>query len=140
MAKREREGASAPSNDHVGYGHPPKEHRFREGTVPNPWGRKGRPKPKVDFLEEKQRVRIDGRWKWISRSEALDHALYKEALGGKVSAVQQLERRQKRRLAANAEQPDAERLSPDEEAAMLRLLERNLRWSSDGAEESGGGS
>ena len=137
MAKHKREGAPAPE-DAVGYGRPPKEHRFREGTVPNPWGRKGKPKPKLDFLDERQKFRIEGRERWITRDEAIDHFLYKQAMAGKVSAAQELDRRQKRRIATKAGGPEAERLSADEEAAMLRFLERSLRPAPDDAEDTGG--
>ncbi|MBM0205648.1 hypothetical protein JNW90_23530 [Micromonospora sp. STR1s_5] len=138
MAKRSEEGTSMPLSDYVGYGHPPKEHQFRKGQKANPWGCKGRPKPKADFLDERHRIRVDGRSRWVTRDEALDHALYKMALAGNVSAVQQLEQRQKRRLAAKGERPEAEKLSPDEKAAMLHLLERNLRPTPDDADGNGG--
>lgn len=124
MAKRKGEGATAPSGDHVGYGHPPKEHRFQTGRIANPWGRKGKPRSKPDFLEERQSIRVGGRSKWVTRDEALDHALYKEALNGNVSAVKQLESRRAARLARQAADASEESFSHDDEAALLRLIER----------------
>lgn len=119
-----RDGASAPADDYVGYGHPPKQHQFRDGGVGNPWGRKGKPKPKPDFLEERLRVRIDGRWQSITRDQAMDHALYKEAMAGNVSAVKQLEARHARRLAQAVGQRD-ETLLAEERAALDRFLARD---------------
>lgn len=124
MAKRKQEGAEAPLDDRVGYGRPPKEHRFEKGHPGNPWGCKGKPKPERDFLDQRQHVRVDGRWRWVTRDETIDHALYKEALSGNVSAAKQLEARQQKRLAKRAQGADADTLSAEDRAALMRAVAR----------------
>lgn len=132
MVKSGVEGDAAPENGYVGYGCPPKEHQFRRGGKGNPWGRKGKPKPKLDFLEERLRVRIDGRWQWITRDEAIDHALYKEAMAGNVSAVRQLEVRRARRLAQTVGERD-EAVAEADQAALDRYVGR-IEGRGQGAE------
>ena len=124
--RKDRDAPSAPSDGLVGYRRPPEEHRFKPGHRGNPWGCKGRPKPPRDFLDERQRVRIEGKMRWVTRDELIDHALYKEAIGGNVSAVKQLEARQKARLAKRGAEGEEE-LTPERMAALERAVLRKAR-------------
>lgn len=137
MATRDEDGPSKPTY-RVGYGRPPEEHRIREGDIRNPWGRRGKPKPATDFLEQLVPIRIDGRSRKITRAEAIDHALYREAMAGKVPAAKLLEARYDRRLAAKAGEPKPEQLTLDQEAALLRFFERTSRASASETDDEGG--
>lgn len=112
---RERGGRDRP--DHggaVGYGRPPEQHRFRPGEPSrNPHGRRGRPREVgdaastvPDFLDGLVTVSVDGKPTRMTRSEAVDHALFSRALKGDNGAARQLDRRRderaRRRAAAGA--------------------------------------
>ncbi|WP_456685540.1 hypothetical protein [Bradyrhizobium sp. P5_C11_2] len=129
MAGHRKAGApaGAPDDEAVGYGRPPAEFRIREGERRNPWGRKGRPKPKQDFLDGTIRIRIDGKPVRVTRDEAIDHFLFEAASRRNVSAAKLLDRRRQDRLARTAGTSDDDDLSPEEEAALLRAAERRLR-------------
>src|SRR6185437_9114850 len=77
----------------VGYGRPPREHVIKKGEVRNPWGRPGKPKPEIDFLDECISITVNGRQKKITRARALDEALFREAVRGSVSAAKHLSQR-----------------------------------------------
>ena len=110
----------------VGYRRPPVEHQIKPGEVRNQWGRKGKPRPKLDFLDEPFTVRVDGKKLCTTRRLALDHGLFNSALAkGRVSSVRELERRSRERREANDNATD-EVASPDEQAAFDRYLFRRL--------------
>ncbi len=125
MSRERKAGAppQGPSDETVGYGRPPSKRRIGKGEIRNPWGRAGKPKPPVDFLDETLVLRIDGEPRRLTRAEALDHFLFVKAAKGDVRAIQLLQvRSQARRQSAAL--PGDSVLSPDEEAAFDRFLRR----------------
>ena len=124
--------SSDDSDAQVGYGRPPKQHRIKSKEVRNPWGRKGKPRPEIDFLDQPFELKMEGRVEKITRGQALDWALFKVAIEGKVSAIKELERRYRERLASTASADD-DRLSPEEQRAFERCLERTRRMRTDGS-------
>jgi phosphoenolpyruvate carboxylase len=82
-------------NDYeVGYGKPPKEHRFKKGRSGNP---KGRPKGALNIasvidrvLQEKVVINENGERKTISKLEASIKQLVNKAASGDMRAFQQL--------------------------------------------------
>jgi len=125
MPHERKTGATSKSraDQDVGYGQPPSERRIRSGEVRNPWGRAGKPKPPVDFLDETLVVRIDGDPRTLTRAEALDHFLFAKAAKGDVRANQLLQARGQARRQSTAVPEDAE-LSAEEAAAFERFLHR----------------
>jgi len=126
MPHERKTGATPDSaiDEEVGYGQPPSERRIRSGEVRNPWGRAGKPKPPVDFLDETLVVRIDGDPRTLTRAEALDHFLFAKAAKGDVRAIQLLQSRSHARRQSAATPEDTE-LSADEQAAFDRFLRRS---------------
>lgn len=129
MAPIHREGApaDAPDDEAVGYGRPPLKGRIKDGERRNPWGRKGRPKPPTDFMEERIEIRNNGRPERVTRDLAIDHFLFMEASRGNVSAAKFLDQRRQNRNARNADATDTDTLSREEELALLRATGRRLR-------------
>ncbi len=123
MARKPLPHRASATSETLGYGQPPSQHRIRDGEVRNPWGRRGKPKPPVDFLDEAFVVRIDGVPRTLTRAEALDHFLFAKAAKGDVRAIQLLEARSQTRRQSAAVPEDTE-LSPDEQAAFDRYLRR----------------
>jgi hypothetical protein len=131
MATNDGETGDRP-HDYVGYRHPPKQHRFQDGNKANPDGRKGKPRAERDFLDEPQRLLIDGKWRWVTRDQLIDHALYKAVVtDGNVSAAKLLEARRQVRLSKRAHGKDADALSPEEQEALFRAAARQLRRDGD---------
>lgn len=132
MARDRNRGKLPPADSvSVGYCRPPQEHRFRKGQTSNPWGRKGKPKPKVDFLDEEVVVSIAGKSKRLKRWEILDRALFQHGTSGNVSAAKLLLENHRRRQQENRHEGTAEAdLSLDDQAAFERLIERSARWRS----------
>ena len=115
-------------NEAVGYRRPPKEHQIKTGEVRNQWGRKGKPRPKIDFLDEPFKICIDGEWITTTRRLGLDHALFNFAMAkGRVSNVQELERRSRERALEACDNSTGEATTPDEQAALDRYLHRRLK-------------
>ena len=88
----------------VGYGKPPREHRFKKGVCPNPAGRGkrqlGKPGELIssgsigavtrDLLAEMQKVTLRGCAIWMSRQEAILYRLVRSAVAGDVDSAAQL--------------------------------------------------
>ena len=102
MARTPLENGQEPSQE-VGYGRPPAQHQVQDGETRNPWGRAGKPKPPVDFLDEMVTVKVDGKPRQISRREALEHFLFQKAAKGDLRAIQLLEARARQRQSGEAE-------------------------------------
>jgi hypothetical protein len=92
----------------VGYGHPPKEYRFKKGQCPNP---KGRPRkvvpPRVEESEADILKRLDAETIMLdgveySRLELELRSLHKRALKGDITASKLLDRK---RAAAGLQKP-----------------------------------
>ena len=112
----------------VGYRQPPRAHQIKPGEVRNRWGRKGKPRPEIDFLDEPFEIRIDGRLIKTTRRLALDHALFNSAMTkGRVSNVKELERRSRERAFDAGDDDAGEGLAADEEAALDRHIQRRLQ-------------
>jgi hypothetical protein len=110
----------------VGYRRPPKERRIKKGEKRNPWGRRGKPQPKRDFLNDLVPVTINGRKQRVTRSRALDEMLFRQAIGGSVAAAKYLDRRAEKRRAAMAQGSDDEDLSFEENEIVERVLEMEV--------------
>jgi hypothetical protein len=123
-----RQSAEEPAleREEVGYRRPPKEHTIKKGEVRNPWGRPGKPKPEIDFLDERIPITINGQREKITRARALDEALFQRAMRGSVSAVKALEQRAERRRAAKTQGVDEEAFSADDEQIYECLIEREV--------------
>lgn len=113
----------APEDQGVGYGRPPQRHRIKPGEARNPWGRGGKPKPPVDFLDETLVLRIDGEPRTLTRADALDHFLFAKAAKGDVRAIHLLQVRARDRRQGASSPTDGE-LSSEEQAAFDRFLLR----------------
>ena len=121
------------SPEPVGYGRPPARHRIRNGEVRNPFGRRGKPKPPVPFLEEMIAIRVDGEPRRMTRGEALDFFLFAKATKGDVRAIRHLEDRSRQRQLSQSQTPTTE-LSPEEQEAFDRYVRRaSERLGEDGS-------
>ncbi|MCJ2011886.1 hypothetical protein [Methylobacterium sp. J-076] len=118
---------AASDDEKVGYGRPPSQFRIQPGETRNPWGRKGRPKSREDFLDGKLSMRVDGRVVKVTRDEAIDHFLFEAASKRNVSAAKLLEQRRQARLARSSQAQNTDTLLPEEEASLLRAVGRRLR-------------
>ena len=122
------DGDSSDEDEALGYGRPPARHRIKPGEIRNRWGRKGKPRPEVDFLEEPFKICIDDVWITVTRRLVLDHALFNSAMTkGRVSTVKELERRSRERATEDGASNAGEGVSADEEAALDRHLQRRLQ-------------
>ncbi|MCJ2132760.1 hypothetical protein MKK69_01550 [Methylobacterium sp. J-026] len=124
----------------VGYGCPPPQHRFKPNQVGNPWGCKGKPKPKSDFLDEIVVVQVAGKRQRLTRDETVDLALYKQVLAGNVSAAKELDRRRRERRASRPDTATDDTLSPEDQAAFDRLIARHAHRQRSPDEAVGSGS
>lgn len=127
MARDRQEGGPEGPPEGVGYGRPPSQHRIREREVRNPWGRRGKPKPSPDFLQEMIEIRVDGQPRRISRAEALDHFLFAKASKGDVRAIRLLEERARLRNQGASGSPADGELTSQEHAAFERFVRREAR-------------
>ena len=79
----------------VGYGKPPREHRFKKGICPNPAGRGKRKSDSIgsvtrDELNEMQEVTVRGRSIRMSRLEVILRGVTRSAARGDVGSAAQL--------------------------------------------------
>ena len=103
---------------------PPGHGRIRDGERRNPWGRRGKPKPSVDFLEEVIQLRVDGEPRAMTRDQALDHILFvMAAKDSSVQAVRLLQERGRQRRLDPSNTAQIE-LSDEERAAFDRFIRR----------------
>ncbi len=82
-------------DDRVGYGRPPKQHRFRKGVCPNPLGRGRRKEHPITtmlfgFLNEVVEYREGGKLKRASRAKLSVQRLIASALSGDLKAANNL--------------------------------------------------
>ena len=71
----------------VGYGKPPKKHRFKPGQSGNPKGRPKVLKSPVSVLEEPITMRVDGKTREVSSFEAAFRKTAQKALEGHLTAI-----------------------------------------------------
>ena len=125
------EDAREPSHA-VGPGRPPEQHRIRDGEIRNPWGRRGKPKAPVDFLDEWVVICVDGEPRQLTRGEALDYFLFAKAAKGDVRAMRLLEDRKRQRQGQIVDE-ESTALSPEDQASFDRFVERRVgRRNSEG--------
>ncbi len=123
MPREPLDTASGEASEKVGYGRPPLEHRIKSGEVRNRWGRRGKPKPQLDFLDELVVITIDGKPRQITRQQALDYFLFAKAAKGHVPAIRQIEDRARQRRAGLPDSVSTE-LTPDLDRFVRRSAER----------------
>ena len=112
----------------VGYGRPPKSHRFQAGTSGNPAGRprgaRGLKAQVKELLEERVAVTTDGRKKTISTLEAVLKRLKQKAIAdGDIRALEKL-LGYAAQVEADALRSSPAPLSPDDEAVIEGFLRR----------------
>lgn len=126
-------------DDHeFGYKKPPKHTRWVKGQSGNPKGRgKKSPQPSppdglseenartLRLLDEEVSVNVEGHARRMTRGEAVDRALLRQAVAGDIRAIKLLDERRARALAEKAALEAA--LGREESAALTALLARRLR-------------
>lgn len=116
-----------PNEERVGYGHPPREHRFKPGTSGNPRGRpKGARGLKTlvqELLDETVPVTVAGKRSRISKLKAaLERMAQRALVDGDMRAIE--------KMLHYAERYDQEAviqdagLEPDDEALIARHVHR----------------
>ena len=122
----------------VGYGKPPKKHRFKKGQSGNPRGRpKGTRNLKTDLAEElaeRISLREGERALRVSKQRALLKSLMAKALKGDARAAALILALVQRLLSEDAAEGQAVELSTEDKAILTRFLARR---PSRGDEEKG---
>jgi hypothetical protein len=114
----------------VGYQSPPEDHKFKPGNKRNPWGRNGKPKPAIAFLDVNVEVTIDGKKTRRTRREVTKFALFKVVAGGgspAVSAAKLLFELDKSNAKGTSVEADNEPLPEQDSAALERYVARQLQ-------------
>ena len=114
----------------VGYGKPPKEHRFQKGTSGNPEGRpKGTKNLKIDLLEElgeTMKVREGGRERRISKQRALIKIQVARALKGNDRAAAKIIDLCLKLTGLDDDAADADLPLTEDERAVIEKFEERL--------------
>jgi hypothetical protein len=125
-------------SENVGFGKPPREHRFKPGNSGNP---KGRPKGSLNIatsfakaIREKVVINENGRRKTISKLEALWKQMANKAISGDVAAARLLLQMMQFSDSFVEEQGEASRLDARDHEVMEGLIIR-LNSMSPGGEE-----
>lgn len=116
-------GVKDPLPRKVGYRSPPPR---REGEVRNPWGRAGKPKPQIDFLDEEVTLQVSGQDQTMSRREALDHFQFAKASKGDAQATKMLLERSRLRQESGGKDDQAA-LSDDEQRVFDDYIRRHAK-------------
>lgn len=123
-----RKSTDTGNTGHVGYGRPPREHRFKPGQSGNPKGRpKGR-KSENQMLEELMSrlvtIREGGRLRKISLREVIYHGIAEEAVKKKnLKAAAFLF---DRAASLKSAQPEHRELGEDDKAVLLAYAKKLL--------------
>lgn len=124
---REDERNSDKEDNGVGYGRPPKEHRFPKGQSGNPNGRpKGARGLKTDLKEElasKMTVRIAGKEHTATKQRLALKALTVRAAAGDLKAIAQLVSLMVSVVGIEDEDIGADRLSKHDEKLLAQFLD-----------------
>jgi hypothetical protein len=114
-------------DDDVGYGKPPREHRFKPGQSGNPKGRPKGAKSEATILNELLRrkiaVREDGRSRKITVLEAILLRFTEDSLKGNTKSAQFLLNRHN---ALTTNEPQRPELSEDDNEILAAFAERIL--------------
>jgi hypothetical protein len=112
----------------VGYGQPPKQHRFKPGESGNP---KGRPKGKPNFqtsiqraLERQLNVKVNGKVRSMMASEAIVEVHVQKALKGDGRAAELILRLMRDHGSSEKDDDAIEVLTDAQEADLADLLDR----------------
>ncbi len=124
-----------PSDDDVGYGKPPRSHRFKPGKSGNPKGRPKGAKSEATILLElfnrKIEIRQNGRVRKITVLEGIFHKLAEDSLKGNTKSAAFV----LNRLAAIAATANTEsEVNPDDKAVLDAYL-RNFQSTLGGKEK-----
>lgn len=122
----------------VGYGKPPREHRFKPGQSGNPTGR---PKGSRNLatavrkaLDQRVPVREDGRYRKRSATEVIAQQVVRKAMTGDLRAAQWLlQLSQTEAVRSEADPPEGE-LSSEDVAILTDFLARHDRDGGGGAD------
>jgi len=121
----------AEDDDEVGYGKPPKKHRFKKGQSGNPRGRpNGTKNLKTDLTEElgEQIALIEGGKKQrISKQRALIKSLVARAIKGNDRAAAKILDLYLRVVGVEDDASDASAELTDDERAVMKSLEERIR-------------
>lgn len=104
--------------------------RIKEGEIRNPWGRNGKPKPQVGFLDQEITISLNGTAATITRREALAHFLFAKAAQGAVPANRLLHMLYPEEQSPD-EQPTPE-LSQEEQEVLQAFIRQQARTISGG--------
>jgi Family of unknown function (DUF5681) len=127
-----KNGTNERDEDKVGYGRPPKEHRFKPGQSGNPSGRRKGAKSEaamlIEILSQKVTIRQRDKARKVPLLQAILLKSAEEALRGDLKATAFL----LNRLAANqSEETRTPELSSDETEVMKAYAERLLKQARD---------
>ena len=124
------------SKDPIGYGKPPKKHRFKSGISGNP---KGRPKGAISLkialqreLEAKLVVKERGKATKVSKLEALAKRLVTDALNGNPKALTELLRQVNLHLSDAPETDPGVTAASAEDAALLMKFAARIAAEKEG--------
>ncbi|MBM3505519.1 MAG: hypothetical protein FJX65_16840 [Alphaproteobacteria bacterium] len=129
-------------SDEVGYGKPPREHRFKKGQSGNPKGRpRGTKNLKTDLAEELSErisVREGPIQRKISKQRAVVKSLLNNAIKGDGRAQVTLFNIMARLMGPENEKMEAATLNEDEAAILAHFEERLLRRAQAKAQTASG--
>ena len=127
-------GASADEADYVGYGHPPKRHRFKAGQSGNPRGRprgaRGTNTILREVLSERIEITDKGKRRKLSLRELIHRRLAEKAAKGDLKAIAQVMIYDERLYGFDEEPQQSAQLSPDEQAIIDDARARRERAKS----------
>lgn len=105
---------------------PGRDTRIKDGEIRNPYGRNGKPKPAVGFLDEEIVMSLNGTPATVTRREALDHFLFVQATQGEIPAIRLLHRLHPA-TPADAGPETVSELSQEEKEVLEVFLQQQVR-------------
>ncbi|GEM_PF-919683 len=140
---RGNEDGTEPDDDgKIGYGRPPKGHRFQKGQSGNPKGRKkGTKNLKTDLEEELTGlipVTIDGKKRKVTKQRAMVMATLAKAIKGEVKATNTILKLVADTFGYDPNTDQTKALSVDDQGILNSFLQQNKDEDVTGVESSGG--